>query len=162
MRPPLPSLPPNSPNLHTSQIQIHQKMRLMIWNLGDFDISAVLVGFRKHSLNLHHRFLSPHNLGKMVINHTFLFDGNDDKGSSHTKPDIKYSALIKQHKIDFLVIEVKCPNSNANDDLFKLSIELQILLNHLINVGIDSPVVFGILVYDKHYMFVSTYYEAML
>lgn len=64
--------------------------------------------------------------------------------------------------MDFLVIEVKCPNSNANDDHFKLTIELQILLNRLVNAGIDSPVVFGILVYGKHYMFVSTYYEAML
>ncbi|KAI9486885.1 MAG: hypothetical protein EXX96DRAFT_550939 [Benjaminiella poitrasii] len=39
------------------------------------------------------------------------------------------------------------PNSNANDDLFKLSIELQILLNRLVNVGINFPVVFGTLFY---------------
>ncbi|KAI7904163.1 uncharacterized protein BX663DRAFT_431834, partial [Cokeromyces recurvatus] len=76
------------------------------------------------------------------------------EGSSLIKPDTKYSTTIKQQKMDFLVIEVKCPNSSANDDRFKLSIELQILLNRLVNIGIDSPVVFGILVYGKRYMFV--------
>ncbi|CEP17603.1 hypothetical protein [Parasitella parasitica] len=56
--------------------------------------------------------------------------------------------MIKQDKMDFLVIEVKCPNSNANDDLFKLSIELQILLlNRLANIGVDYPMVFGVAVH---------------
>ncbi|KAG1141905.1 hypothetical protein G6F37_007961 [Rhizopus arrhizus] len=68
------------------------------------------------------------------------------EGSSHIKPDIKYSAIIKQYKMDFLVIEVKCPNSNANDDLFKLSIEMQILLNRLVNVGIGFPVAYEFMV----------------
>lgn len=83
------------------------------------------------------------------------------EGSSQIKLDIKYSTMIKQHKMDILVIEVKCPKSTAKDDLFKLSIELQILLNRLVKIGIDS-LVFGILVYGKHYMFVSTYHEIML
>ncbi|KAG1384442.1 hypothetical protein G6F61_000455 [Rhizopus arrhizus] len=252
------------PNTDTSEDEIDDLEPT--WNIGEFDKSAVLVGFRKHSLSLHHQFLSLCNLGKMAIDHTFLFDGNDNSKyncdtsfppvhlellsdfnlnecfyqfsnkehelindvyyklatneNGHAEKIVlehmgndnlrvcckvlynllqtctrkvnlqavdesmyitlsinpfmdvifghrcdlsKAGDIIKQYKMDFLVIEVKCPNSNANDDLFKLSIELQILLNRLVNVGIDFPVVFGILVYGKHYiMFVSIYYEAML
>lgn len=77
------------------------------------------------------------------------------EGNNQIKPDIKYSAIVKQEKMDFLVIEVKCPSSKATDDLFKLSVELIILLNRLVTIGVDFPVVFGILVYGKHYTILS-------
>lgn len=64
------------------------------------------------------------------------------EGDYNIKPGVKYSAAIRQQKLDFLVFEIKCPNSVACDDFFKLTIELQIMLNRLITTGIDFPVVF--------------------
>ncbi|KAG1569653.1 hypothetical protein G6F50_006183 [Rhizopus delemar] len=43
------------PNTDTSEDEIDDLKPT--WNIGDFDISAVLAGFRRHSLSLHHQFL---------------------------------------------------------------------------------------------------------
>ena len=37
----------------------------------------------------------------------------------------------------FLAIEVKSPQSHTNDNQSKLSVELQIMLNRLVNIGVD-------------------------
>lgn len=66
---------------------------------------------------------------------------NNLKGGSHIISDAKHSVLIEQRKVDFLVIEVKYSNSSTNNDCFKLSIELQNLVNHLVNVSINFSVV---------------------
>lgn len=53
-------------------------------------------------------------------------------------------------KMDVLVFEVKAPSSAAKDDFFKLTIEMQVMLNRLVSIGIDDPVVFGVLIYSKN------------
>jgi hypothetical protein len=49
--------------------------------------------------------------------------------------------------MDVLVFEVKAPSSAAQDDYFKLTIELQIMFNRLVSISIDNPVVLGVLIY---------------
>jgi hypothetical protein len=60
------------------------------------------------------------------------------------KPDVKYSAKIGSNMFDFLIFEVKCPNSVAKDDLFKISLELQLMINRMIANKISKPVVYGV------------------
>ncbi|KAG2197849.1 hypothetical protein INT47_009730 [Mucor saturninus] len=48
------------------------------------------------------------------------------------KPDVKYSAQIGSNTYDFLIIEVKCPNS-AKDDLFEMSVELQLMIDRTVS-----------------------------
>lgn len=60
---------------------------------------------------------------------------------------MKYSARIGSKKLDFLVFEIKCPKSTAEDDLFKMSLELQFMLNRLISSNVNKPVVYGVVGY---------------
>ncbi|GAA5812644.1 hypothetical protein MFLAVUS_006101 [Mucor flavus] len=53
-------------------------------------------------------------------------------GNSELKPDVKFSAKVGSSKFDFLIFEVKCPNSVPKDDLFKMSLELQFMINRMI------------------------------
>lgn len=69
---------------------------------------------------------------------TFLIGNND------LKPDVKYSAKIDSIIFDFLIFEVKCPNSVAKDDLFKMSLELQLMINRMIANKVNKPVVYGV------------------
>ncbi|CAO3678056.1 unnamed protein product [Rhizopus stolonifer] len=67
-------------------------------------------------------------------------------GNSDLKPDVKYSAKIGSNIFDFLIFEVKCPNSVAKDDLFKMSLELQLMINRMVANKINNPVVYGVVV----------------
>ncbi|KAI8986361.1 hypothetical protein BDB01DRAFT_890877 [Pilobolus umbonatus] len=69
------------------------------------------------------------------------------EGDTNLRPDIKFHTSIDRKKFDCLLIEVKCPKSTSDDDLFKLSIEMQYALNRLIGYGGSNPVVYGVLVY---------------
>lgn len=60
------------------------------------------------------------------------------------KPDVKYSAKIGSNIFDFLIFEVKCPNSVAKDDLSKMSLELQLMINRMIDNNVNKPVVYGV------------------
>ncbi|KAI7898273.1 uncharacterized protein BX663DRAFT_546617 [Cokeromyces recurvatus] len=53
-------------------------------------------------------------------------------GYTDMKPDIKYRARIGTADFDFLIFEVKQPRSIAEDGLFKVSIELQLMLNRMV------------------------------
>ncbi|GAA5803435.1 hypothetical protein HPULCUR_008917 [Helicostylum pulchrum] len=65
-------------------------------------------------------------------------------GNSDLKPDVKYSAKIGSNIFDFLIFEVKCPNSVAKDDLSKMSLELQLMINRMIDNNVNKPVVYGV------------------
>ncbi|KAG2227521.1 hypothetical protein INT45_002206 [Circinella minor] len=69
------------------------------------------------------------------------------EGNMNIKPDIKFHISINGDKFDCLLFEVKCPRSSSEDDLFKLSVEMQYILNRLIEHGAANPVVYGVLVY---------------
>ncbi|KAL0090768.1 hypothetical protein F4703DRAFT_1970026 [Phycomyces blakesleeanus] len=69
------------------------------------------------------------------------------EGESSLGPDTKFYKTIDGIRLDCLLIEVKCPNSTSDDDLFKLSIEMQYTLNRLVEHGVDNPDVYGVLVY---------------
>ncbi|KAG1350172.1 hypothetical protein G6F62_003359 [Rhizopus arrhizus] len=69
------------------------------------------------------------------------------EGDANLKPDIKFHTSIDRKKFDCLLVEVKCPKSTSDDDLFKLSIEMQYILNRLVEYGTSNPVVYGVLVY---------------
>lgn len=45
------------------------------------------------------------------------------------------------------IVEVKCPKSKEDDDFFKLSVELQMMLNKLAQAGVEAPQVFGMIIY---------------
>lgn len=49
------------------------------------------------------------------------------------KPDIRCSTWIGLDQFDFLIFQIKCLRSTAQDDLFKLSIELRGMINRLTN-----------------------------
>ncbi|OAD77634.1 hypothetical protein PHYBLDRAFT_164535 [Phycomyces blakesleeanus NRRL 1555(-)] len=70
------------------------------------------------------------------------------EGESSLGPDTKFYKTIDGIRLDCLLIEVKCPNSTSDDDLFKLSIEMQYTLNRLVEHGVDNPDVYGVLVYS--------------
>ncbi|KAI8094014.1 hypothetical protein BDF21DRAFT_330953, partial [Thamnidium elegans] len=63
------------------------------------------------------------------------------------RPDMKFHITINGIRFDCLLIEVKCPSSTSKNDLFKLSIETQFLLNRLIEHGANNCTVYGVLVY---------------
>ncbi|KAI9356844.1 hypothetical protein BD770DRAFT_100266 [Pilaira anomala] len=65
-------------------------------------------------------------------------------GNSDLKPDMKYSAKIGSIVFDFLIFEVKRPNSAAKGDLFKMSLELQFMINRMIDNNVSKPVVYGV------------------
>ncbi|KAG1371796.1 hypothetical protein G6F61_011609 [Rhizopus arrhizus] len=69
------------------------------------------------------------------------------EGDANLKPDIKFHTSIDRKKFDCLLVEVKCPKSTSDDDLFKLSIEMQYILNRLVEYGASNHVVYGVLVY---------------
>jgi cAMP phosphodiesterase len=69
------------------------------------------------------------------------------EGDANLRPDIKVHTSIDRKKFDCLLVEVKCPKSTSDDDLFTLSIEMQYILNHLVKYGASNPVVYGVLVY---------------
>ncbi|EIE77308.1 hypothetical protein RO3G_02012 [Rhizopus delemar RA 99-880] len=69
------------------------------------------------------------------------------EGDANLRPDIKFHTSIDRKKFDCLLVEIKCPKSTSDDDLLKLSIEMQYILNHLIEYGASNPVVYGVLVY---------------
>ncbi|CEG78117.1 hypothetical protein RMATCC62417_12770 [Rhizopus microsporus] len=56
-------------------------------------------------------------------------------------------ARIGSKKFDFLAFEIKCLKSTADDDLFKMSLELQFILNRLISCNVNQPVVYGVVGY---------------
>jgi hypothetical protein len=63
------------------------------------------------------------------------------------RPDIKYSyTLTSGRKVDLLVVEVKSPSSTTSGDFLKLSIELQLMINRLVEAGVDSPEVYGVII----------------
>ncbi|KAI7874782.1 uncharacterized protein EV154DRAFT_78649 [Mucor mucedo] len=70
------------------------------------------------------------------------------EGYPMTKTDIKIYTTIGSENFDLLVFEVKCPQSTSEDDLFMLSVKLQLTLNRLIKNGVTEPVVYGVMVYD--------------
>lgn len=59
------------------------------------------------------------------------------------KPDTKYSARIVGQKFDFLASEVKNYKSLAGNNRFKMSLELQFMINRLIKNNINNPIVYG-------------------
>jgi hypothetical protein len=67
-------------------------------------------------------------------------------GNNDLKPDVKYKARIGATDFDFLVFEVKRPSSIAEDALFKVSIELQLMINRILKENIKQPVVYGVVV----------------
>ncbi|KAI7903996.1 uncharacterized protein BX663DRAFT_506035 [Cokeromyces recurvatus] len=69
------------------------------------------------------------------------------EGEVGLRPDMKFHITINGIQIDCLLIEVKCPSSTSKDDLFKLSIEMQFILNRLIEHGANNCTVYGVLVY---------------
>lgn len=58
-------------------------------------------------------------------------------------------AKIDFDLFDFLVFEVKCPNSAVKDDLFKISLELQLMINRMIANKVNNPVVYGAVGQDR-------------
>jgi hypothetical protein len=62
---------------------------------------------------------------------------------------MKFYTTIDGIRFDRLLIDVKCPNSTSGDDLFKLSIEMQFILNRFIEHGANNPVVYDVLVYGE-------------
>ncbi|RCI04013.1 hypothetical protein CU098_011980 [Rhizopus stolonifer] len=60
------------------------------------------------------------------------------------KPNVKFSAKVGSKIFDFLIFEVKCPNSVAKDDLFKMSLELQLIINRMIANKVSKPVDYGV------------------
>lgn len=61
------------------------------------------------------------------------------------KPDITYKAKIGDDPMDFWVFEVKQPKAASKDDLEKVSLELQYMLNHFIFKDHNrQPVVYGV------------------
>ncbi|KAG1444796.1 hypothetical protein G6F46_011654 [Rhizopus delemar] len=77
------------------------------------------------------------------------------EGDANLRPDIKFHTSIDRKKFDCLLVEIKCPKSTSDDDLLKLSIEMQYILNHLIEYGASNPVVYGVLVYG---MWLNNYF----
>jgi hypothetical protein len=71
------------------------------------------------------------------------------EGEAGLRPDMKFYTTIDRIRFDCLLIEVKCPNSTCEDDLFKLSIEMQYILNRFVEHGANNPIVFGVLIYGK-------------
>lgn len=66
------------------------------------------------------------------------------EGETNFKPDMKFYTTIDGIRFDCLLIEVKCPNSTCAEDFFKLSIEMQLVLNRFIEHGANNPVVYGV------------------
>ncbi|KAG1473409.1 hypothetical protein G6F56_000965 [Rhizopus delemar] len=64
--------------------------------------------------------------------------------NSDLKPNVKFSAKVGSKIFDFLIFEVKCPNSVAKDDLFKMSLELQLIINRMIANKVSKPVDYGV------------------
>lgn len=71
------------------------------------------------------------------------------EGEVGLRPDMKFYTTIDGIRFDRLLVDVKCPNSTSGDDLFKLSIEMQFILNRFIEHGANNPVVYDVLVYGK-------------
>ncbi|KAI9243517.1 hypothetical protein BY458DRAFT_561199 [Sporodiniella umbellata] len=69
------------------------------------------------------------------------------EGDSDLRPDMKFYSAIDGVRFDCLLLEVKCPRSTCKDDLYKLSVEMQLILNRFIENGANSPAVYGVLVY---------------
>lgn len=69
-----------------------------------------------------------------------MFDDQD------MKPDIRYWARVEETRFDFVVIEVNLTGSAFEDDIFKVSIELQSMINRLIKNGIRQPVAYGVVI----------------
>ncbi|KAI9359854.1 hypothetical protein BD770DRAFT_419400 [Pilaira anomala] len=89
--------------------------------------------------------LAPFVNAVFPVSHMFHFTALE--GETNIRPDIKFHTIIDEKKFDCLLIEVKCPKSTSNDDLFKLSIEMQYALNRLVKCGASNPVTYGVLVY---------------
>ncbi|KAI9359478.1 hypothetical protein BD770DRAFT_409720 [Pilaira anomala] len=125
------------------------------WKIGDFDLSAALISFRKLQTYTRKVNLLDVDLSMFInrsinplINVVFGYNshlsktGNFTKleGTTLIKPGIKYNTVIKQHKMDILVIEV--------DDLFRSSVELKILLFlyafscHIFKMDLKAPAIY--------------------
>lgn len=59
--------------------------------------------------------------------------------------DTETGVLTRFKIYDMLAFEAKRPNFTASNDLFKLSVELQFMLNGLVYSNIDNATVFGVL-----------------
>lgn len=60
-------------------------------------------------------------------------------------PDYKLCSTYKKKHYDLFVVEVKPPSSSlALGDLRKLSYELYSMVNAMVDIGVESPVVCGI------------------
>ncbi|KAI7869890.1 hypothetical protein BDF14DRAFT_1879638 [Spinellus fusiger] len=77
------------------------------------------------------RSLNPFLNAIFPVGGTLIRDGHFTFliGDNNLKPDVKYSARVGSSMLDFLVFEIKSPKSAAKDDLFKLSLEMQLMIN---------------------------------
>ncbi|KAG1446872.1 hypothetical protein G6F56_009436 [Rhizopus delemar] len=93
--------------------------------------------------------LNPFIKAVLPINHKLQRSGHFTslEGEADFKPDMRFYTPIDGIRFDCLLFEVKCSNSTRGDDLFKLSIEMQFILNCFIEHGANNPVVYGVLVY---------------
>lgn len=71
------------------------------------------------------------------------------EGEAGLRPDMKFYTTIDGIRFDCLLIEVKCPNSTCGDDLFKLSIKVQFILDRFVEHGAHNPIIYDVLVYGK-------------
>ncbi|KAI9485806.1 MAG: hypothetical protein EXX96DRAFT_645714 [Benjaminiella poitrasii] len=96
----------------------------------------------------------------LPINHKLQRSGHFTslEGEENFKPDMKCYTTIDGIRFDCLLIEVKCPSSTCGDDLLKLSIEMQFILNRFVEHSANNPAVYGVLVYG----FICSMYKITL
>ncbi|KAG1050497.1 hypothetical protein G6F43_007233 [Rhizopus delemar] len=67
------------------------------------------------------------------------------------QPDFTSSASVLGHRIDLFVVEIKPPNSSSgHHDFVKLAKEMMLMINQLIRLGLESPIVCGLWI-DGYY-----------
>lgn len=93
--------------------------------------------------------LNPFIKAVLPISHKLQRSGHFTplEGDSDLRPDMKFYSAIDGVRFDCLLLEVKCARSTCKDDLYKLSVEMQLILNRFIEHGANSPTVYGVLVY---------------
>ncbi|KAI7888535.1 uncharacterized protein EV154DRAFT_484006 [Mucor mucedo] len=142
------------------------------WNIRDCEICAVLAAFRKHSFGLQHKFRPVFILGKMAIKqsssyltvtmtaaaHRFRlfnrsFPPRSDSSEAHG------AIIILEFAARFFTVcklqtYTKRVNLKAVDESMYINLSINPLIDvifdynsELLNIGIDFPMVFGILVY---------------
>lgn len=68
-------------------------------------------------------------------------------GYKYNIPSLKYSAKIGNEYVDFLLIGVvRYGKATTGNIVFKLSIELQSMLNRMTEYNLKKPIVYGVVI----------------